>query len=151
MKKLLIALALATLAAGPAVASEASAVMAAVNQFINGFNQGDTKMILASSASEMAIIDEFPPHMWQGPGALQKWMDAFDADAKLNGITDGVVTLAAPRHVDVTGDRAYAVIPADYVFKQHGKAMKETASTITLALQKGATGWKITGWAWAKN
>jgi ketosteroid isomerase-like protein len=151
MKKLLIALALAALSAGPAVAAEDAAVMASVNQFVDGFNKGDTKMILGSSSDQMAIIDEFAPHMWHGPGALQKWMDDFDADAKKNGISDCVVTLGTPKHVDVTGDYAYAVIPTDYTFKQHGKATKETNSIITLALQKGAAGWKITGWAWAKN
>jgi ketosteroid isomerase-like protein len=151
MRKLLIAFALILMVAGPASASDESAVMAPVNQFVDGFNKGDIKMILASSADQMAIIDEFAPYEWHGPGALQKWLDDFDVDAKKNDITDGSVTLGTPRHVDVTGDRAYAVIPADYTFKQHGKVVKETGSIITLSLQKGAAGWKITGWAWAKN
>jgi hypothetical protein len=51
----------------------------------------------------------------------------------------------------VTADRAYIVVPATYAYKQKGKPMKESGSTLTLALQKGATGWRITGWAWSKR
>ncbi len=71
--------------------------------------------------------------------------------ARKNGITDGFVTLRSPRHVDISADRAYVVVPADYTFKKNGKPVKETGSTLTLALQKSATGWRITAWAWAKH
>jgi len=36
-------------------------------------------------------------------------------------------------------------------FKKKGKLVKETGSMLTLAMQKGETGWRITGWAWAKD
>ena len=67
------------------------------------------------------------------------------------GSPDGIVTLGEPRHVDVTGDRAYVVVPADYAYKMKGEPAQETGSTLTVALQKGAAGWRITGWAWTKN
>jgi hypothetical protein len=53
--------------------------------------------------------------------------------------------------VDITSDRAYVVIPANYTFKQKGKPVSEVGSIITLALQKNATGWRIAGWSWAKH
>jgi len=53
--------------------------------------------------------------------------------------------------VDVTADRAYVVVSANYAFKKHGNPVKETGSIITLSLQKLAAGWRITGWAWAKH
>jgi len=78
-------------------------------------------------------------------------MSDYDLDAKKNAITDGIVTLGNPRHIDVTADRAYVVAPADYTFKKKGTLVEETGSMFTFALQKGAAGWRITGWAWAKN
>jgi len=122
-----------------------------VHQFVDGFNKGDIKSALAACADQTSIIDEFPPHEWHGAGACAIWANDFDADAKKNGITDGVVTLGSPRHVDVTGDRAYAVVPANYTFKMKGKTVKETGSTLTIALQKGTAGWRMTGWAWTKR
>ncbi len=137
--------------AGSAVASEQTAVMATVHQFIDGFNKGDAKSALAACASPASIIDDVPPHEWQGPTACVDWSNAYDADAKKNGITDGIVTLGTPWHVAVTGARAYVVVPVTYTYKQHGKPVTESGSVLTVALKKIAAGWRITGWAWAQH
>lgn len=151
MRRLFIALAVAVALCGPALASEQTDVMAFIHQFVDGFNKGDVKGVLAACAEQTSIIDEFPPHEWHGVGACAKWVEDYAANAKKDGITDGVVTLGKPRHIDVTGDRAYVVIPTDYTWKQNGKPMKETRSAFAFALQKGAAGWRITGWSWAAN
>ena len=154
MLKLLLVLCLtsfATISAAQTPGSAQTAVLAQINQFVDGFNKGDTKLMVASCADQTSILDEFPPHEWHGTGACAKWASDFDADAKKNGITDGVVTLSKPSHVDITGDRAYVVIPANYTYKQKGKQVSEVGSIITLALQKLPAGWRITGWSWAKH
>jgi len=151
MRKTLFALAVAALVAGPVAANERTDAMVPVRQFIDGFNKGDVKTAVAACAEQTSIIDEFPPHEWHGPGACANWANDFDADAKKNGITDGKVTLGNPRHIDITADRAYVVVPADYAYRQKGKAVKESGSLLTLALQKGAAGWRITGWSWTKR
>jgi ketosteroid isomerase-like protein len=139
------------IAAGSAAASEQTAVMASVHQFIDGFNKGDAKTALAACASPASIIDDVTPHQWQGPTACADWSHSYDADAKKNGITDGIVTLGTPWHVDVTGDRAYVVVPVTYTYKQNGRPVTESGSIYTVALKKVAAGWRITGWAWAKH
>jgi hypothetical protein len=149
--KVLVALAAVLLFAGLAAASDTAEVMKPVHQFTNGFNQGDVKSALAACAAEAYIIDEFPPYLWHGANACSVWADAYEADARKNGITDGVVTLGKPRHVDVSGDQAYVVVPASYAFKQHGKPTKETNALMTLSLQKSAAGWRITAWTWSKE
>ena len=151
MRAMSIGLLVGALAASPAFAAERDEVMVPVRQFIDGFNKGDVKSALATCAEQTSIIDEFPPHEWHGPGACATWANDFDADAKKNGVTDGKVTIGKPRHVDVSGDRAYVIVPATYAYKLKGKAMKETGSTLTVALQKGANGWRMTGWAWTKG
>jgi ketosteroid isomerase-like protein len=85
------------------------------------------------------------------PDGLRRWSNAYDANAKQNGITDGIVTLGTPWHVDVTGDRAYVVNPVTYTYKQRGQPVVESGSVFTLALRKVAAGWRITGWAWARH
>jgi SnoaL-like domain len=139
------------LTAGSTVASEKTDVMASVTQFIDGFNKDDVKTALAACASPAFIIDEFPPYTWQGPTACSDWANDFDANSKKESITKPVVTLAKPRHVDITGDHAYVVVPADYAFKQNGKRMDEPGSTFTIALQKTPGGWRITAWTWSKH
>jgi ketosteroid isomerase-like protein len=151
MHAISIGLAIVVLAAGPKASSEKAAVMAPVTQFVDAFNKGDTKTAAAICADQTSIIDEFPPHEWHGAGACLTWMNDYDADAKKNGITDPVVTLGKPLHVDVTGDRAYVVVPADYVFKKKGVVTRESASILTVALQKVAAGWRVTAWSWSKR
>ena len=151
VNKIVIALMIAVVAAGPAVASEETEVMAAVNQFMDGFNNGDIKMLRSACADEVSIIDEFPPYQWHGPGACAKWSSDYEVDAKKNRITDGHVTLITPSHIDVVEDRAYVVASADYAYKEKGKALKEVGSIFTVALQKDMDGWRIVAWAWSKH
>ena len=150
MRALLLALAF-VFSTGFALASESTDVMATVHQFVNSFNSGDVKSALATCATPSSVIDEFPPHQWQGPTACADWARDYAADSKREGVTDGIVTLSKPLHVDVTADRAYVVVPATYTYKQHGRQMTESDSILTIALRKESAGWRITGWAWAKR
>ena len=151
MRTISLAVLVAALAVGPSFAADKDDVMAVVKQFVDGFNKGDVKSALATCSEQTSIVDEIPPHEWHGPGACANWAKDFDADAKKNGVTDGKVTIGKPRHVDVTGDRAYVVVPASYAYKLKGKPMKEAGATLTIALQKGASGWLMTGWTWTKG
>ena len=92
----LVVLVVAVSAAAQTGGSPETAVMATVNQFVNGFNKGDTKTAAAACADQTSIIDEFPPHEWHGAGACAKWMADFDAWAKKNAITDGRDPQQAP-------------------------------------------------------
>lgn len=151
MRKTLLALAIAAVAALPTAASAQTDVMATVNRFVEAFNKGDSTTVGAVCADPASVIDEFPPHEWHGAGACSKWMNDYNTDAEKNGITDGIVTLGTPLHVDISGTRAYVVAPANYTYKKRGTAVKETGSMFTLVLQQTAAGWRIVGWAWAKH
>jgi ketosteroid isomerase-like protein len=149
MPRTIMALALAACAIGPVFGSEASDVMAVVHQYADAFNKGgDMKSGLAACADQAVIIDDFPPHVWDGAGSCAKWASDFDALAKNTQMTDEVVTLGKARHVDVTGDRAYVVVPASLSYKTQGKAMQVTGSVWTFVLQKIGGSWRITAWAW---
>lgn len=152
MRNILIAV---VVAASAATASDAAAqeteVMAVVNQFVDGFNQGDTKSALAACAAETSIIDEFPPYVWHGKGACSTWANDFAAFARENDMTDAVVTLNKARRFDVVAEHAYVVIPAGIAYKVKGEPKSATGAVFTVALKKGESGWRITGWSWAGN
>jgi ketosteroid isomerase-like protein len=151
MFETLFAIAMLASPATPARGADDAEVVAVVKQFVESLNKGDAKGVVGTCADQTSIIDEFPPHEWHGAGACANWLSDAGVDEKKNQISDAVVTLGKPSHVDVTGDRAYVVVPADYEFKQKGKPVKEAGSILTMALQKGATGWRIIGWSWAKH
>lgn len=152
MRKVLVVVGVLMLASMLAAASEQSDVMAPVHQFVDGFNKGDAKTAVATCAEQTSIIDDFAPYRWDGEGACVAWAKAYDDWAKKNGVTDGVVTLAKPRYIEVGGDTAYVVVPAGFEGKQNGKPMKrETGAPWTLVLHKGASGWLITAWTWSHS
>jgi ketosteroid isomerase-like protein len=138
------------LAAGQAAlaAPPADGPVAAVHQFIDGFNKGDLTAAQAAHMPDAVIIDEVPPHIWRGPNAVQAWAGDLDKAAKAAGDTDQKVTLGAPIRSEVNGDTAYVVVPATYSYKQKGKPTVERAQ-MTVALRKDGDAWKITGWGWA--
>jgi len=136
---------------GSAAETGQTVVMAAVRQFVDSFNKGDEKGMIAACASPASIVDDFPPHNWHGPTACADWLHAYDADAAKNGIAGGVVTMGTPWHVDVTGAWAYVVVPARYVYTRHGKTVVESGSVFTVVLQKAAAGWRIAAWTWAQH
>ena len=125
--------------------------MAVVRQYADAFNKGDVKTALDFCAAQSAIIDEFPPFLWQGATGCADWANDFDAYSKKNGITEPKVYVGGPKHLEVMGDHAYVVVPSNFYFKQNGKRIAEHGSIWTVALQKVADKWRITGWAWAKH
>jgi len=150
MKYLLAGLVSSIALSSAAVAQAADpALMGPINQFVNSFNKGDQKgAAKAFTPAGAAIIDEVSPYFWTGPKALQLWSAALAAESKKGGLTDQSVTIAAPTSEMVSGVHGYVVVPATYHYKEHGKAMHESAQ-MTYALLKGAGGWKISAWTWS--
>jgi len=147
-------LTLAVLALGIAVPAHAQApdpqITAPITKFIDSFNKGDMAGAAATHAAsaDLVIIDEVAPFLWRGPEAFTTWAAALDADAKKRGLSNQKVTLSAATRTETTGNDAYVVVPAVYSFTEGGVTKRESAH-MTFALQKGASGWLIHGWAWS--
>lgn len=150
MKAILLAAAAAFLLATPAFASDEADITAVINKMNDALTKNDMKTAGGTYAANASIIDEFPPHYWSGANAFGSWANDFGADSKKHGDTDAVVTTAKPLHVSVDGDRGYAVVPAVYTYKEHGKKMSERALW-TFAMEKSGGEWKIAGWAWGRK
>ena len=140
MHKIIATLFAAAVMSGSASASDktsptdTTSVMRPVRQFVDAFNRGDLK---TACAGQSAIIDEFPPYLWQGATACGDWSNDFDAYRETNGITDPKITLGLGQYVDITGDRAYVVVKAYLTLKQKGKRVSEREPILTVTLQKG--------------
>lgn len=138
-------------AAISAVLAEAPDPLSAVRQYIDAFNKGDMEAMAGICDASTNILDGMAPHVWQGPAACRDWYRDVLATGKREGAAGYLVTLGEPRHVNVTGDRAYVVVPASMMFNVRGKQVTQSGSTFTVALRKLAEGWRITAWAWTKG
>jgi ketosteroid isomerase-like protein len=125
--------------------------MAAVRQYVDAFNDGDAKAMTAACADPMQILDGMSPHVWQGPTAAEDWWRDVLTEGEHLGASGYHITLGEPRHVDVTGDYGYVVVPATMAFDLQGRQVTQTGSVYTVALRKVGGAWRVTAWAWAKG
>lgn len=125
--------------------------LAAVHQYIEGFNKGDVKAMASSCAVPMSILDGMAPHVWHGATASADWYGDAMTEGEHLGATDYFVALGEPLHVQITGDSAYVLVPATMSFKLRGQPITQSGATFTVALHKADDGWRIAAWAWAKG
>ena len=137
--------------AAPALASDQDDAMATVTQFIGAFNAGNADDAIALCEDETNILDDFAPYVWDGEGACAGWINDYGDYAAANEISGAVVTAKTPKHVDVSGDDAYVVLPVSYAYTQKGMKVSEPNSMLTIALPKEDEGWRISAWAWSKD
>ena len=129
----------------------AADAMSTVHRYIDAFNEGDVKGMAAAFAVLGSFLDEMLPHVWQGTTVAEDWYRDVLINTKKEGASDFFVTLGAPRHMEITGDAAYLVVPATMRFKVHGKQITQSGAVFTLALRQLSDGWRIAAWAWAKG
>lgn len=104
--------------------------MAAVRQYIDGFNKADAKLMAATFAVPGSILDGMAPHVWHGPTATQDWYRDVLAEGEEHGASGYLVTLGEPLHDKITGDSAYVVVPAAMTFQVHGKQVTQTGAVL---------------------
>ncbi len=102
-------------------------------------------------ADPMQILDVVAPHVWQGPTANDDWWNDVLAVGERAGVSNVRVALDEPRHVRVTGDRAYVVVPATLTFDMGAEAVTQPGSLFTVALREVDGDWRLSAWAWAKG
>jgi hypothetical protein len=132
----------------PATVFAQTDVASPVKQFVEDFNRGDSKAAFALySKGSVSIIDEFAPNIWQGPKALQMWAADYDKHAAATGVTEGKVEVGAATRIEKTATSAYVVMPAVYLYKEHGKPVREEAQIASVLHKEGGV-WKIVSWTW---
>lgn len=148
MKTTLIVALAGLLTAPAAMAANTGDVTAPIHQFIDGFNAGQVNSAYAAyGPGDISIIDEFPPHLWQGKGAPQAWAADYVKHATATGVTDGLVKIGDATREVVEADDAYVIVPALYTYKEKGVAMAEEGQ-MTYVLHGVSGAWKISAWTW---
>jgi ketosteroid isomerase-like protein len=117
------------------VMSSSSNPIAAVLQYVDAFNSGDAKAMAAACADPMQILDGMSPHVWAGSTAAEDWWGDVLAEGEHLGASGYHITLGEPRHVDLTGDYGYVVVPATMTFNLRGDPVTQNR----LALHGGAS------------
>ena len=122
-----------------------------VRRYVNAFNTADVEAMATECADSLQILDGMAPHVWQGPTATQDWWRDVLTEGERTGASAYQIALGAPRHVDVTGDSCYVVVPATMTFTLSGSERTQEGSTFTVALRRVGGRWLLTAWSWSKG
>lgn len=148
MKALAALMAASVFCSGAVIASDKTDAMAVVHKWVDSFNKGDGNTGASYCADGALIIDDFAPHVWQGPGACASWYKDYEAFTAKEQATAASVALGKTRHLDIDSGYAYLVVPTILKYTKAGRPVMERG-IVTMSLKKGGSGWQITGWAWA--
>ena len=148
MRSLLIAIVMVMSTSTTVAASDNTDVTAVAHRWADAFSQRSFNTDIGPCAEDAVVIDDLPPHVWQGPGACSEWFKAFEAWAAKAGATNAVITLGEIRHLDVDGGFAYLVAPVTLSYIRAGKPVN-FPGMITLTLRKRQSDWHVSGVAWA--
>ncbi|OBF28286.1 hypothetical protein A5724_28135 [Mycobacterium sp. ACS1612] len=128
-----------------------STPLEAIEQYIDGFNNGDAEAMAATFDVPGSILDGMPPHVWQGPTAAKDWYRDVLAEGASHDASGYFVTLGEPLHDTTTSDSAYVALPATMTFTIGDRKVTQTGAVFTVALRQRSDGWRIAAWAWTKG
>jgi len=139
---------LTALSASAAADDNNAQIMQTLQRWVQGYNEAGPKATTVTCADRGAVIGAFPPYFWGGVNACAHWAQDWEAYAKRNHLAQCRVDLGTPRHLDVSGDRAYVSLDAELKCNEPGGMRREPGWTWTVALEKAKDGWRIVGYSW---
>ena len=102
----------------------------------------------AFAADEVVIVENFPPFLFTGSSAFDRWRDGFRAHAERNGLSELQWRFGEPQDFARDGDRAFFTLPTTWSGRAHGRPFSEHGGW-AFVLEEADRRWRIRGYAWA--
>ena len=100
----------------------------------------------AFASGNVTIVENFPPYLFEGPGAVAAW--AKEMRAHLAGITKLRHNFGRAHDFSRAGDQVYFSLPTSWRGIVRGKRFTEEGGwAFVLTKQKGV--WRVRGYGWA--
>ena len=126
---------------------EKAAVFSVLQAIANTWNDGH---VIARSYFESSptIIDNTPPYRFQGPHAVEDWIEAY-RNSRPKGSEDAKTSLhlLQPQSVEIKSTHAYIAVPADWRVEQNGQS-EVSHGMITAILDEEDQHWRVAAWVW---
>ena len=123
-------------------------VETAITQFSAALHAGDSQGAKTFLTAHTVILDDVAPYYWAGKNAFEDWQADLAKASAARGMREEDAQLGAPTRVEVSGDHAYAVLPAIHTFTVKGRKMREKAQLTFILAKDAGSAWKITSWTW---
>ena len=124
-------------------------MMAPLKTLLAAANGADAASIKSIFTDDAVIIDEMPPHRWNGANAGVGWLKALHAQftaQKVTGVKGTLQSVSVFEHSDPR--RAFIVVPGTWTGSQAGRRFVENGIWSFVVVRSGSA-WKISADAWA--
>ena len=122
-------------------------MMAAVEQVARFMATGDDALLEQAFAdTNVTIIENFAPYIFQGPGAVQRWAELFKTHA--TGLANLQVSFGEAHDFSVDGELAYFSLPTTWTGSTKGRKFSEDGGWAFVLARHGA-GWRVQNYGWA--
>ncbi len=91
-------------------------------------------------------MENFPPFVFQGPGAVARWAAAFRSH--VGNVRDLRHAFDEPFEAVVDGDRAYLSLPTTWTGVEQGRPFTERGGWAFALVREGGA-WRVCGYGWA--
>ena len=128
--------------------AKAGDVETAIAQFSAALHAGDSQAAKTFLTAHTVILDDVAPYYWAGKNAFEDWQADLAKASAARGMHEEDAQLGAPSRIEVSGDHAYAILPASHGFTMKGRKMREKAQLTFILAKDAGSAWKITSWTW---
>jgi hypothetical protein len=98
--------------------------------------------------TDLTIVDNTPPYLFQGPEAVQNWLKAYRGDQPPAAAKAKIsARFLEPKTVEIEGTRAYIAVPEEWTVTLDGRS-DVTHGVVTATLNRSSQGWRIATWTW---
>ena len=124
------------------------AMMVPVGALVRFMASGDEAQLDGVFSADVAIVENFPPFLFEGPDAADLWREGFLEHALRNGLEALEASFGPAQDFRREGGLAYFALPTRWTGKSRGEPFAETGGWgFVLVLEEGA--WRIRAYGWA--
>ena len=123
------------------------ALLAPIEKVARFMETGDESLLSAFASEGVVIVENFAPHLFQGPDAVQRWSRRIlswheSGDLVLKH------TFGQPQDLSVSDDLAFVSLPTHWSFAQGEDQFEEDGGWAFVLVRKDGQ-WKVRSYGWA--
>jgi Domain of unknown function (DUF4440) len=101
----------------------AALVAETVRAMVEAVNRGEFATAADTFSTDPVIVEDIAPFRWTGTGAVEAWLGAMGANAARMGATAIIMALDEPTRIEISQDRAYALVPGKLTLSSDSEPM----------------------------